>query len=954
MYNCNIIIYVLLKNNDIIKCRVSCTLFFCWFLSCGEVNAMEKGIGKTIRFVEWAGIILLVLSLLYFVIGELTSKKETYFKVGQGEAYNDGWEMVLEDGTRTPAVVPGSYDVERGDVLALEKQIDVNFKGAWLCIRSSQHDIKIYVDGELRKDYNTKNTRKFGKNSVSVFVFVELLPEDAGKTIRLELVSNSIYSGYVNEIFCGNREQIWTGIVKNYLPVTLMALFMLVLSVMVVIYCIIVHFVYRKKMDILYLGIGLLVSSIWLIAESKLRQIFLPNSTIAADVGFFMVMLLPLPFLIYINNIQKRRYQKYYAIIGLLTVINFVGCTILQFIDIKDFSETMTSGHVIIVAMIVSVFISVIFDIKGKYINDYKEVSFGMAGLMMAGLYEIYMVYDQFSTYNGVGLCIGLVFLFFMAVIQTGRDLLQLENDKRIAIAANQSKSMFLANMSHEIRTPINTIVGMNEMILRENHDNDTKEYAKNIDNASKLLIGLIDDILDFSKLDAGKLEICENPYNVAVMLKDVLLGANVRMKDKELEMVLDIDDKLPTVLNGDEMRIKQIFNNLLSNAIKYTVEGRVIISLKGLKDDDGYSIQFSVSDTGVGIREEDIPTLFDSFRRMELKRNKYIQGTGLGLSITKQLVENMQGTINVDSKYGEGSTFTVSIPQGIIDDTPMGNFEEAYYNIASDVEEKEIIRFSSDKSVLVVDDNEMNLKVMGALLGKSGIKLDFATGGIQCVEKCKNIKYDLIFMDHMMPEPDGIETLHILKDDAEGMNRDTIVVVLTANAIKGASEQYEKEGFADYVTKPVEYSRIEEILVKYLTETNYEDEANPNSEIKNLIEPLVPEYILDKEEGIKYCGGMEDLYVEVLEHYIKNATAYKEELETAYEDKNWKEYARIAHTLKSNSLTIGLKDFSEIAKEHEFAGKADDEELITEKYEYFISCLDKSIEVAEQEIGKC
>ena len=896
--------------------------------------------GKGIKIVEWAGIILLALSLLYFVVGEVTSKRESFFKVGNSNNYNDGWEMVLEDGAKTPIKVPGSYNIKRGSLFVLEKKISDDFPGAYLCTRSSQQDIKVYVDGVLRKDYTTKNTRKFGKNSVSVFIFVELLPEDAGKTLRMELVSNSTYSGYVNEVYCGDREQIWTGIVKNYLPVTLMALFMLILSVMVVIYCIIVHFVYKKKMDILYLGMGLVVSSVWLIAESKLRQIFLPNSTIASDVGFLMVMLLPLPFLIYINSIQKRRYEKIYTIIGLISVINFIGCTILQFTDKRDFSETMTSGHVIILLMIVAVLISVILDIKNRFIQDYKEVSLGMAGIMVAGIFEIYMVYDKFAIYNGVGLCIGLVFLFFMAVIQTGRDLLQLENDKRIAIAASESKTIFLANMSHEIRTPINTIVGMNEMILRENHNNDTKEYAKNIDNASKLLIGLIDDILDFSKLDAGKLEICENPYNVATMLKDVFLSASVRMKDKELEMHLDISENLPSVLNGDEIRIKQILNNLLSNAIKYTVEGSISISLKDVTDKDKYYIEFSVKDTGVGIREEDLPTLFDSFRRMELKRNKYIQGTGLGLSITKQLVENMDGTIKVDSKYGSGSTFTVTIPQGIVDETPMGKFEDVYYKITSDTEEKEIVKFSSDKSVLIVDDNEMNLKVMGALLGKSGINLDFATGGNQCIEKCKNIKYDLIFMDHMMPEPDGIKTLHKLREDVEGLNSNTVVVVLTANAIKGASEQYEKEGFADYITKPVEYSRLENVLVKYLMgsdETSSEDKDTS--------------YLVDKEAGLNYCGGMDDLYLEVLQHYVKNATSYTIELENLYKEGKLADYARISHTLKSNSLTIGMKGFSEIAKAHEYAGKDLDEKYIGDNIDYYIECIKKSIKAVEEVI---
>lgn len=910
---------------------------------------MDRKVSNGMRNIQCLAGIFLFIAIMYFVVGELSTEKEAYFKVGGSSSFNDGWEMVDCDGLRTPITVPGACGTKSGEVLRIEKQLPSDMEGTWICIRSTQQDIKISVDGEVIKYYSTKGTRSFGKNSVSVYVFAELRAEYAGKILSIEIVSHSPYSGYVNNMMVGDREQIWTGLVKKYLPVTILALFMLLLSVMLVFYCVIIRCVYKKNMDIFYLGLALLVASVWIIAESKLRQIFLPNSTIASDVGFFMIMLLPFPFLAYINKIQKNRYEKGYMIVGICSVVNFVISTLLQFADIKDFSETMTVSHIIIIVFIIMLFATVIIDIKNKYIREYKEVALGLAGLMLAGVGEIYQVYDEAAVNNGIALCAGLVFLFFMAVIQTGRDLLQLEKDKQIAVAASESRTMFLANMSHEIRTPINTIVGMNEMILRENHNNDTKEYAKNIENASKLLMGLIDDILDFSKLDAGKLEICENPYNVAAMLKDVFLGASVRLEDKELDIKLNVDENIPIELCGDEIRIKQIFNNLLSNAIKYTVEGSITIDLKGIRDKEKFSIEFSVTDTGVGIREDDLPTLFDSFQRMELNKNRHIQGTGLGLSITKQLVDNMGGNIKVDSKYGYGSCFAVVIPQQIVDDTPIGDFQDAFFAVSHGDEEREIVTFDSNKSLLVVDDNEMNLKVMSALLGKSGLKLDFVTSGTECIQRCKSNKYDLIFMDHMMPEPDGIQTLHLIRDDKEGMNRDTTVVVLTANAIKGVEEMYQKEGFADYISKPVEYGRVEEVLIKYIGDNNMDNATGANAWEKGNVPS--PVYTLDKETGLMYCGGLDDLYQEVLGHYVKNATAYKEELKVHFGDKNWKEYARIAHTLKSNSLTIGLKEFSEVAKEHEFAGKAEDEALITEKYAYFIACLEESLRVVKQEI---
>lgn len=879
--------------------------------------------------------IFLLASVLYFLIGEIFSGEESFFEVGRSTSYCDGWEMVDSDGTRTPIKVPGSYKVKHGDIFALEKQIPEDFDGTWICVRSSQQDIRFLVDGEVIDEYSTKEIRKFGKNSVSVFVFVELLPEYAGKTLRMEIVSYSTYSGYVNEIVSGDKEHIWMGIVKKYMPITILGLFMLLLSIMVVAYSIIIKYVYKKNMEIAYLGTGLMVASIWIIAESKIRQIFLPSSTIANNVGFLMVMLLPFPFLAYVNKVQKNRYIKAYTLIALSAVINFVISTILQFTNIKDFSEIMASSHIILVLLIIIFIITCILDIKNNMIKAYKEVAIGLIGLVIAGLFEVLMVYDKFAIYNGVALCIGLIFLFFMAVIKTGKDLLEIERERQIAVSASASRAMFLANMSHEIRTPINTIVGMNEMILRENQENETREYAKNIESASKMLIGLIDDVLDFSKLDAGKIEICESPYSMAALLNDVILNVNVRLRDKGLKLNLDIDENIPSVLSGDELRIKQILNNLLSNAVKYTIKGSVSIKATGFWDDGKYFIEISVKDTGVGIKEEDLPTLFDSFQRMDLKRNRNIQGTGLGLSITKQLVEIMDGTITVTSEYEKGSCFTVKIHQEVVNDEPMGDISLAYKNVVNQKDERADVKFSSEASVLVVDDNEMNLMVMKALLGKTGLSLDYASSGSECFQMCKQKKYNLIFMDHMMPEPDGIETLHMIKDDVEGLNNDTKVIVLTANAIKGASEEYVKEGFSDYISKPIEYESLEKNLIKYLG--NYmEGEKNMK---------------LNKEKGISYCGGLEELYKEILETYVEKGKQYQEELQKYYEMEDWKEYARIAHTLKSTSLTIGADDFSEIAKTHEMAAKENNTAFIESSYQSFIEDLKLMLEIVENEL---
>ncbi len=395
-------------------------------------------------------------------------------------------------------------------------------------------------------------------------------------------------------------------------------------------------------------------------------------------------------------------------------------------------------------------------------------------------------------------------------------DMLDAEKEKQIAIAKSESKAKFVASMSHEIRTPINTVIGMNEMILRECEEETIKEYAYNIKSASQMLLGLINDVLDFSKMEAGKLQIIESKYRVDSVIKDAILGVDVRVKQKNLELKLDIEETLPSALKGDEIRIRQILNNLLSNAAKYTEKGSITFSVKGIQEKENFILQFMVTDTGIGIRQEDKERLFESFSRLDMKKNRYIEGTGLGLNITKQLVDNMSGTITVESEYGKGSCFTVRIPQEIVEETPLGKWEERMLSGIGEESEEEYL-YVPEAKVLVVDDNQMNLMVIEGLLKRSGIQLDLASGGNECLAMSKQKKYDLILMDHMMPEPNGIQTLKRMREDPENANRETDVIVLTANALMGAEAEYLKEGFSAYLSKPIMVDKLEETLGRFL-----------------------------------------------------------------------------------------------------------------------------------------
>lgn len=395
------------------------------------------------------------------------------------------------------------------------------------------------------------------------------------------------------------------------------------------------------------------------------------------------------------------------------------------------------------------------------------------------------------------------------------KDMLDAEKERQSVIAASESKARFLASMSHEIRTPINTIVGMNEMILRENQDGIIQEYALHIKRESQLLIGLVNDVLDFSKIEAGKLKIVEKAYQPSFMLYDTVLAMMPRIREKNLELIREIDESIPKWLMGDEIRIRQILNNLLSNAVKYTEQGWITFRVNGEWKEEKYWLTISVLDTGIGIREEELEQVFESFKRLELDKTHYIEGTGLGLNITKQLVECMGGTISVESVHGKGSCFTVCLPQGMVSEQESGGMADQTKG-AVQLMEKDYL-YLPDARILAVDDNKMNLTVLTALLKRSQMHVEVAHGGWEAVELTKKAKYDLILMDHMMPDLDGVQAFHIIREDKKNLNCDTPVIVLTANAVDGMEEQYLSEGFAGYLSKPIAVDQMERMIKELL-----------------------------------------------------------------------------------------------------------------------------------------
>ena len=534
----------------------------------------------------------------------------------------------------------------------------------------------------------------------------------------------------------------------------------------------------------------------------------------------------------------------------------------------------------------------------------------------------------------------------------------ELELADKFAVAS-RAKSQFLAQMSHEIRTPINAVLGMNEMILRESTDSDILEYASNIDSAGNTLLSLINSILDFSKIEDGKMELVPVKYDTASLINDLYHSIIQRADSKGLALVTEVDGNLPCMLFGDDVRVSQVVMNLLTNAVKYTEKGTVTLTVSIAETNaQKVTLFISVKDTGIGIKEEDLGRLFESFERLDEIRNRNIEGTGLGMSIVTSLLKMMGSELKVKSRYGEGSEFYFLLEQGIADPTPVGDLQERMRKHTERRNKSDVISAPGAR-VLLVDDNSMNLKVAKNLLKLCGIRPDMASSGEEAIEYMRHGTYDIVFLDHMMPKMDGIETLRKLK--SEGLiPENTAMVALTANAVVGAREMYLNEGFEDYLSKPMEVKDLVEKLRKYLPESAYRDSTAPSAgsgdadilEFTPEDDGEVIEFTpggedtadrksgidrtalgiagIDVTSGLAYCANDESLYAEMLSDFASSCEEKLNALGGFLETKNWKDYGIKVHALKSNARMIGAESLSALALKLEEAAKSGDGAFVT------------------------
>ena len=894
--------------------------------------------------------VAMVLCTLFLILGEIFAPSEKDPLDKRIQYMNSGWYRIMEDGNKEPLEIPCNLDIPWGEFVTIGTVVPDDVRnGDYICFRPVWQDVWVYLDGELRATHDLRGSRPYGKNSAFKYVFVELNEEDAGKEIIYTFTSESKYSGKIRSVYYGDRASIWMEIAAGSGLKSAVALSMGIMGVFCIIVCQVLRVALKKPLELRFLAWSLFLCAWWMLSEVEFRQLMIKNISIWTNTTYWSLMLIVFPLLLYINEIQKGYYKKIYSMpLIYMMCVTIVG-TVLQVFDVMQFVTQLPFIHGGLAVAIICIITTLTIDTFTGRLKEYMLVGLGIYGLLISAILEILFYYLQIELSLGTFLAIGLMFLLVMAIIKTGKDLLATEKNKQEAIVAREAQARFLANMSHEIRTPINAVIGMNEMILRENEDATVMEYAQNIKRASNMLLELVNGILDFSKIESGQLEIVEDKYYLADIIHDEKLLLDTRIGEKPIDIQIEVDKKIPSVLYGDEVRMKQILTNILSNAAKYTEKGTITLKVFfQWINSEKISLCFQIKDTGKGIKEEDLPTLFEEFKRLDITKNRNVEGTGLGLNIVKQLVYLMQGNVNVDSVYGKGSTFTVFIPQKVLDSTPIGDYEQsAGRSRISDGHTK--THFTAPKAkVLVVDDNAMNLTLMKALLKRTLIEVDTASSGKECLTLAKKKKYHLILMDHMMPGMDGVETLHKLRANMDSPNKNTVVIALTANAVAGSREMYLEYGFDNYFAKPIQTEKLDELLVNYLPpeliHIEYDDSDKKTSVQENEVteEKEVTDGLLaiDRNLGLSYCMESEELYREVLSEFCSQMEIYYPQFEEHFHNENWSGYAVLAHAVKSNSRTIGATAFADLSFKHECAGKTGDIAFIRDNYDEFISRL--------------
>lgn len=890
--------------------------------------------------------VFMIAACLYFIIYQAVEKP---IDLDTTNAVTlDGFEAMATDGTRFPVQPEIRYVFDENNVFEMTRTLPDGIRDENLCFLSF-YDTEVAIGGKTVYRYSMQDdVHVIGGAVKPIYHFIQLDPSCSGEQASIRQYRGQAASCRAATVYLGTISDLYRVMFRKYGTTFIMGLLLLSLALIILIFGLAVQFRTKTTAGIVTISIAVAMTALWIVTDSYFYPFIFGFNHIDGLMSYLVCMLLPCPYLFYLSFLQKGRHRKVYMIMQVITLVNFTVCTLLHFTGAVKLYDTLIMIDVMLVAAISEIAVILIREYREGYIRAYRYTAIGIFGFMICGFGEILFVLAPDLVNSGRLILVGLMWLLGFAVAQQMEESRVMELERQQALELSKTKSAFLASMSHEIRTPINSILGMNEMILRENKDPEINSYANTIQRSGRMLLSLINDVLDYSRIEAGKLEIVEGNYRLSELIMDISAITRERAEQKGLEYAVSIGDRIPDGLCSDEVRIKQILLNLISNAVKYTDKGRIEMAVSGAySDDETFDLRFEISDTGRGIREEDQKHLFEAFSRSDLNRNRSIEGTGLGLAIVRNITDSMNGTVEVRSEYRKGSVFSVTLPQKVTDHSPVPT---DLNEIQTTVTKSTRHPFTAPGAViLAVDDNRPNLSIVKAFLKETGIRVDLCTNGNDALKMCRNQQYDLILMDHMMPEPDGIQTLEMIRRDPESRNRETAAVVLTANALSGSRQMYLRAGFADYLAKPLDADVLEETVQELLPAEKVRNTTCKAGQDDDILEfeaagpedtagTGLPEALrniegLDMDEGLSHTGGDAGLLREILSDIASGGKETAKELRQSAENKDYEKYRLTSHSVKSLMATIGAGGLSSMAKRHEYAARNGEYVFIEEHY---------------------
>ena len=785
---------------------------------------MKKEDNASSKFDKVLGILTrlcFIFIILTIVVGDILSPDLGLFKE-EAKVYDREWVRENADGSTETFTMPTSLDLAKNEQVTIKTTLPDQIEdGTHLAIATGKC-YKAYIDDEEIYSFDNTISKLPGMITKPIIVPIPLKADYSGKQLSLVVTDGKYERGMVHTAYIGTMMGIAFETIKHSALQFFLAILLVIASLVTIGIFTYVEKRENRKAPLIHLAEGILCISAWIVFNSHLFQMVFNGYFFDGIVGFMLVITMVVPFFLYFDEILEKRYHVVFAIGESLCVLNFIVLTFLHMTKLLSYHKVLVYIDGILAVYIVAIVACTLIDYFVRKEKDHKYVLLGLVGLSSFSILEIFVTISNAKMpfkidISGISVIAGMIILLFFATLDQVRVLDAQKQETQNAIAATKAKSDFLANMSHEIRTPINAIMGMNEMVLQESNQDSVKEYARDISSASENLLRIVNDILDFSKIESGKLEIINDNYDLGEIIYDVTTLVNMKAENKGLKLSVDVDENLPSKLYGDDKRVRGIITNILNNAVKYTEQGFVNLIINGVTKENMVALNIRVEDSGQGIREEDLDKIFSGFSQVNVKKNKNIEGTGLGLSITKRLVELMDGTITVESEFGKGSVFTVILPQQVVSFDKMGDYK-SHKHVSSEatITENKGIEIP-DAKILVVDDTPLNLKVISKFLTKTKAEIVCAASGEEMLKLIQENYYDIIFLDHMMPNMDGIETLKASKSLPNNACENVPVIALTANAIVGAREMYLEAGFNDYLSKPVKIDTLYEMLIKYL-----------------------------------------------------------------------------------------------------------------------------------------